>query len=333
MGPYPHTPYDSQLSRVRDLIGNLSVETAAATVQEFVEDTVFHIASALFEAYDVHSLSVAGGLFANVSANRRLTELGVLERLIVHPAMSDAGLAVGAACSSFVKRTGRRPQALADVFLGPSYSQNEMSSLFQGAGYLQVRCGNPEDTLAFALAGGHIVARFYGRAEYGPRALGNRSILAPANDVSVISKLNSKLRRSMIMPFAPVSPSDIGSALYLNTNKTLWSTQFMTVALECTNLMRSDAPAAVHIDNSARPQVVFPNVNPRFYRILDQYRRRTGRISLINTSLNLHEEPMVLSPLDALMTVASAGIDIIQAGETVFVANEALRNILELDYA
>lgn len=319
VGPYPHRIASAHIDRVRELTKGVEVEDSAATVQRFTEDIVCALIRHYQARTGADSVTLAGGLFANVTMNYRITTLPGVRRLFVHPAMSDAGLAVGAASYVYAQRHRRRPAPLTNAFLGPSYRDQEAIGYFREAGF-HVLGDEPTEFLATALAAGRIVARFVGRAEYGPRALGNRSIFAPAGDRSLPGVLNDMLRRSHLMPFAPMTSVRDAPDLYDGVDSASWSARYMTVALPCRPEMVRQSPAAVHRDGTARPQLVDAH-NADLYSLLGRYQSLTGLSSVINTSLNIHDEPMVLSPVDALKSVVAAGIDIVQVGHRVCVAS------------
>jgi carbamoyltransferase len=314
LGPYPHVVFEEQTARIRELIGPRTPETAAATVQRFVEDVVLDLVGHYRHRTGVGTLAVAGGLFANVSLNRRLAEAEFVDSMYVHPAMSDAGLAVGAALQSLAAQTRSKPPALTTAFLGPEFDEAAMAATIRATGFHLRRPPDIERCLARALALGEIVVRFDGRAEYGPRALGNRSILAPATDSALSEVLNKRLQRSTVMPFAPATLAEYADGLYRGLSDAAFSSEFMTVAFRCTPTMADQAPAAVHLDGTARPQVVHAERNPGLHAVLEHYAAMTGIPSVINTSLNLHEEPMVLSPDDALRCAVGARLSVAQIG-------------------
>lgn len=314
LGPYPHGVFEQETARIRELIGPRAPETAAATIQRFIEDVVLDLVAHYCHRTGLATLALAGGLFANVSLNRRLAEAEFVDSMYVHPAMSDAGLAVGAALQSLAAGTRNKPPALATAFLGPEFDETAMAAAIRAIGAHLRRPPDIERCVARALALGQAVVRFDGRAEYGPRALGNRSILAPATDSALPEALNKRLRRSKIMPFAPATLAERADGLYRGLRQAAWSSEFMTIAFHCTPTMAEQAPAAVHTDGTARPQVVHAERNPGLHAVLEHYNAMTGVPSIINTSLNLHEEPMVLSPDDALRCAASARLSLAQIG-------------------
>jgi carbamoyltransferase len=145
--------------------------------------------------------------------------------------------------------------------------------------------------------------------EYGPRALGNRSILYQTADKSVNDWLNKKLSRPGYMPFAPVTLFEFKDICYKNINGAEHAAKFMTIALDCTEWMKQVSPGVVHVDGTARPQLLKEEDNPGYYKILKEYQRITGIPSLINTSFNMHQEPIVCSPEEAIRTFLEAELD------------------------
>ncbi|MGY3129154.1 carbamoyltransferase [Agrococcus sp. UYP33] len=315
VGPYPDRRPDLHNDLVREVIGDTRTVDAAATVQSFLEHLVAEFVSWHLAQTGLRTLVVAGGVFANVSLNRRLAELDAAERLHVHPAMTDAGIALGAAAvTSSVE--GARPAALLDLGLGPAYSDRDCADAFERQGYRVTRPSSaPELVLGAALARGEVVARFVGRAEYGPRALGNRSILAPANDPQMPATLNRMLRRSALMPFAPMARARDAADLFADAPALAAPLRTMTTAILCTAETRGRYPAIVHADGTARPQLL--EDDEAAMSILDELERLTGQRLAINTSFNLHDEPMVCRPSDAARSARTAGIATVQIGSLI----------------
>jgi carbamoyltransferase len=150
--------------------------------------------------------------------------------------------------------------------------------------------------------------------EYGPRALGYRSFLCSASDPEINNRLNQWLGRTEFMPFAPVTLFEHCRERYLEIDKCAESARFMTITCDCTSLMKQESPAAVHIDGTARPQIVRREDSPELHAILEEYYRITGIPTLINTSFNMHEEPIVCTPEDALRAFEEAGLDFLFMG-------------------
>jgi carbamoyltransferase len=314
LGPYPDRRPEQHNELVRRLIADAQLEDAAATVQDFLERSVCRFIRTQVERTGVHTVVVAGGVFANVSLNRRVAELEVVERLHVHPAMTDAGIALGAAVT-LAARHGIAAAPLSSAALGPDYDDDVAAAAFHAAGYQVGHPGRPaEHVLAEALAAGQVVARFAGRAEYGPRALGQRSIFAPATDPEIPARLNHLLHRSTVMPFAPMARRADAERWFCADPALDAPLSFMTAAVRVTREARTRYPAIVHSDGTARPQLVGPGP---LEDMLSELERRSGASVVVNTSFNLHDEPMVCTPQDAARSAKTAGIQIVQVGQLV----------------
>ena len=312
VGPYPDRRPDLHNDLVREVIGGSPVVDAAATVQSFLEQLIAEFVTWHLTQTGQRKHVVTGGVFANVSLNRRLADLGALDRLHVHPAMTDAGIALGAAAVTSAAE-GTPPRPLRGLGIGPAYSDQECAQAFEREGYHVTSPSlDAEVVLGATLARGEVVARFVGGAEYGPRALGNRSILAPATDPRMPARLNRMLRRSMIMPFAPMARSRDAVDLFADVPALADSLRTMTAAIPCTAETRRRYPAVVHADGTARPQLL--DDHEAATSILDELERRTGQRVIINTSFNLHDEPMVCRPTDAASSARAAGIATVQIG-------------------
>ncbi|MBN2381666.1 carbamoyltransferase [bacterium] len=259
------------------------------------------------------SLALAGGVFANVKLNQQIKEAGV-QNIFIQPAMGDEGLSLGAALSSAARRGTGYPRPLETVFLGPEFSLATMQAAIQTAGLKYEQPESIEEKVAELLADGKVIARYDGRIEYGPRALGNRSILYHTQDKTVNDWLNKRLNRTEFMPFAPVTLYEYADQCYEQLEGAWNAARFMTITFPCTPWMKRTSPAVVHVDGTARPQILRECDNPGYYRMLDHYRRLTGIPSLINTSFNMHEEPIVCTPDDAIRAFVQSQLDYLALG-------------------
>jgi carbamoyltransferase len=284
---------------VRHLASIYAKPVVAAAFQRVLEEVGSEYIAHYQRKTGLRNLVLSGGVIANVKANQRFYEIPGIEKVFVHPHMGDGGCGVGAALL-VEARNGLRPYRLRDVYWGPEYAPDEIRAELVKEGLAWEEPADMEGTIARLLAEGNIVARFDGRMEYGPRALGNRSILYHAKDPSVNLWLNKQLQRTEYMPFAPMSLWDERQRCYENISGAEQAAEFMTITLNCTRWFREACPAAVHVDGTARPQLVRQEVNPRVHRILTEYQRITGIPAIINTSFNMHEEPIVCSPGDAI---------------------------------
>ena len=203
------------------------------------------------------------------------------------------------------------PKPLKTVNLGRKYSNQEIQLILDKISIDYKKPDNIEKEIAKLILEGKIIAHFNGRMEYGPRALGNRSILASATDININKSLNERLRRTEFMPFAPAILAEHAKDMYENWNENNIPSQFMTMTFNVTDKHKKLAPATVHIDGTARPQVVNYSDNSRFYNIIKNYYELTGIPIIINTSFNIHEEPIVNTPSEALKILKQSSVDIL----------------------
>jgi carbamoyltransferase len=289
-------------------------EDLASSMQQILEEIGGAYIQHWVEKTGCGDVALAGGVFANVKLNQRVHELNNVDSVFIHPGMGDEGLAMGAAfalSASLGKTSGVQlgSAKLTDVYFGPSYSEKEIGRAIETAGCPAKYIPDIERKIAELLAQGCVVARFDGRMEYGPRALGSRSILYQATDPTVNDWLNKRLQRTEFMPFAPVTLEEFADQCYENLDGARYPAKFMTITFDCTSWMKKHCPAVVHVDGTARPQLINQEMNPSYYRILEEYYKLTGLPSVINTSFNMHEEPIVCSPEDAIRAFTEGNID------------------------
>jgi carbamoyltransferase len=297
-------------------------EDLASSMQQILEDVCCAYIEHWVERTQCRNVAVAGGVFANVKLNQSIHELRNVRSLSIHPGMGDEGLAVGAALAasaSLGKSSGQNISAskLTDVYLGPTYGRKQIEDAIGSRGLAARFVPDVEPKIAELLAQGHVVARFEGRMEYGPRALGNRSILYQATDPTVNNWLNKRLKRTEFMPFAPVTLEEFADQCYENLDAARYPAKFMTITFNCTPWMKQHCPAVVHVDGTARPQLIDRETNPSYYRILEEYRKLTGLPSVINTSFNMHEEPIVCTPEDAVRGFEDGHLDYLAIGNFI----------------
>ncbi|MFX0202473.1 MAG: carbamoyltransferase [Candidatus Hodarchaeota archaeon] len=294
-------------------------EDLASSMQEILEEEVCAYAQYWTEKTRCGDLALAGGVFANVKLNQRIHELENVRSIFIHPGMGDEGLAVGAALGLYYEMAPS-PQAISggyrlkNVYFGPCYSDNEIKAEIDAAGLEAEYINDIEVRIAKLLSEGFVVGRFDGGMEYGPRALGNRSILYQATDPTVNDWLNKNLKRTEFMPFAPVTLKEFEDQCYENMDGARYPAKFMTITFDCTPWMKKTCPAVVHVDGSARPQIIEREVNPSYYKIVDEYRKITGLPTIINTSFNMHEEPIVCTPFDSIRSFKMGHLDYLAIG-------------------
>lgn len=296
----------------RSLAQQFAKRDIAAAYQRVLEDVTQQAVAYWIKKTGLKNVAVSGGVHANVKLNQRIREIPGVESVFVYPNMGDGGCGTGAGMLIFDGRT--MTKGVSNVYYGPGYSSKQIESALDKEGIDYTEPANIEYQIADLLTKNHIVARFDGRMEYGPRALGNRSILYPAQDPEVNQWLNHQLGRTEFMPFAPAVLAEESHRLFHNLKGCEKTAEFMTITFDCTEAMKSACPAAVHVDGTARPQLVSESTNPSFHRVLRAYCDRTGIPAIINTSFNMHEEPIVCSPQDAIRAFLQGNIDYLAIG-------------------
>ena len=294
----------------------------AAAYQTVLEEIVCKQVEHFVRTTAIGKVVLSGGVAANVKMNQRIHEVAGVESVYVHPGMGDGGCGLGAALLKSVE-LGATPRRLENAYLGPEFSDKQIEQELRSAGCKFERFERIEPEIARLIASDRVVARFNGRMEYGPRALGNRSILYPATDPKVNQWLNHRLGRTEFMPFAPATLDEDRDKYYIGMEGTEFTSQFMTITFQCTPEMIEKCPAAVHIDGTARPQLVSEQSNSSFYQIIQEYKKLTGIGSVINTSFNMHEEPIVCTPADAIRAFQLGRLDYLAIGNFL-VASDSL---------
>jgi carbamoyltransferase len=293
-------------------------EDLAAVYQRILEEMVCNFISYYLKKYNQSRVALAGGLFANVKANQRIAELPEVEEIFVHPGMGDVGVGTGAALQVAFDNERTHSYRLKDVYFGTEYSDEEIEKFLDKYALKYQKIDDIECAIAELLAEDKIVGRFDGRMEYGPRALGNRSILVQAIDSNINDSLNKKLKRTEFMPFAPVIlMEDADKCFTAVYRKAMHPATFMTITFDCTDFMKKTMPAAVHVDGTARPQLITKEINASYYKIVKEYKKLTGIPGIINTSFNMHEEPIVASPEDAIRSFLDGNLDYLAIGNFV----------------
>ena len=289
-------------------INQLSREDLAYNMQLFLENRMMELFNYLHELYpDYKKIVVAGGVFANVKLNQRLNELDWVDEIYIYPAMNDAGLALGSALMKSVQIGERISEKFDDVFLGVEYSKTEVDSLWKKYSGIK-RIKYDKKIVAKYLNDGNIIGWFKGRFEFGPRALGARSILVNPTEKKTHVDLNIRLGRDEIMPFAPIVLAEKANEVFVTNNKSHYTAEFMTLCYQTREEWIDKIPAVVHeIDKSARPQIVYKK-NP-FYDILVEYEKISKIPVLLNTSFNIHGEPIIDAPEQALGHLRNNVID------------------------
>jgi carbamoyltransferase len=284
----------------------------AATVQRRLEEVLIELAGALHERTGDRDLVMAGGVALNCVANTRLWREGPFERIWVQPASGDSGTALGAAMH-VAAELGDTVAPMPTAALGREWSDGELAAWLGTAAVAHQRPDDVADAVAEALADNQVVAWFQGRSEYGPRALGHRSLLADPRRPDNLEKLNDIKGREQFRPIAPMVLADRAAEIFDGP----LPSPFMLFTHDVRPGWAERIPAVVHVDGTARIQTVDPAAEPLLARMLERFEARTGVPVVVNTSLNTAGRPMVDDPRDALECFGSSPVDLLAIGPFV----------------
>ncbi len=277
-------------------------DVIAGGVQAFLEEWLCTWVRNCIRSTGIPRVALAGGLFMNVKANKAVSELDCVDELFIFPSGGDESGSIGAAMLVHYLEGGVSPEPLNDLYLGPEYTDPEILLALSDLRHPGVQwklLENVPEAVGRLLASGEIVAYFGGRMEFGARALGNRSILAHPGNLEHIRTLNESIKgRDFWMPFAPALLDRRASEYILNPKAV--PAPYMVLAFDTTSRYREIAAAIHPWDRTARPQIVTSEQNPMLHRILSEFERLTGCGALLNTSFNLHGEPIVMTPRDGV---------------------------------
>jgi carbamoyltransferase len=328
----------------------------AASLQAVTEEVVLRMTRALAKETGMKNLCLAGGVALNCVANGKVLRDGKFDGIWIQPAAGDAGGALGAALCAYhlfqgrPRSVGGASDAMRGAFLGPEYGQGEIESRLRANGARFRVLGDDEviDVTAQALTDGKAVGWFQGRMEFGPRALGARSVLGDARSPAMQKTLNLKVKyRESFRPFAPsVLREDVadwfeleGDSPYMlfvanvveNRRREMTAEEKAMFGIDQLNVVRSEVPAITHVDYSARIQTVHEETNPRYHALLTRFKALTGCPVIVNTSFNVRGEPIVCTPEDAFHCFMGTEIDVLVAGNCLL-RKEEQDPALKLDY-
>ena len=288
------------------------------TLQKLTEDLFLDYLNDLHIRYPEYTkLCFAGGLFANVKLNQKINELNWVEEIYILPCMGDEGLSLGSAIYKSVEvGDWKKPKRLKNLFFGTEYSDSEIEEVSKN--YDVNRIEYKVEEIAKDLDYGLIIGWFQNGFEFGPRALGARSILVRPTDKETHSELNRRLKRNDIMPFAPVVLSEYFDNIFYPT-KSKYTAEFMTLCYETKEEWIPKISAVIQkSDKTARPQIVVKENNPKFWNILNEYNKISGIPVLLNTSFNIHNEPIINHPQYAFRSLMDGVIDKLVIGNYVY---------------
>ena len=284
----------------------------AYAVQEACEIAMMSVVRMAMQKTGSRNLCMAGGVALNSKANGKIAASGLVDKIFVQPAASDDGVALGAALAPYLDAGGKLPnRAMRHAYLGPAFEDDAIEPILRTYKLRYTRLDDVAATAAELLAQGKIIGWFQGRMEFGPRALGSRSILADPRDPEMNAKVNNAVKfREWWRPFAPSLKKEAASD-YLESAT---DSPFMILTAQVRPEKRSIIPAVTHVDGSARPQTVEKEINPLYWRLIDEFGKRTGVPVIMNTSFNLRGEAIVHTPTDAVRTFFSSGMDALCIG-------------------
>jgi carbamoyltransferase len=328
----------------------------AASVQAVTEEVVLRMARALRTETGMRNLCLAGGVALNCVANGKVLREGIYDGIWIQPAAGDAGGALGAALSAYhlhlrkPRQIVNTPDAMSGSYLGPSFAESEIEQRLAAAG-ARFSVLTPDaliDQTAKALANEQAVGWFQGRMEFGPRALGGRSILADPRSSTMQKVLNLKVKyRESFRPFAPSVLREHVSEWFeldadspymllvapvrMERRRKMTEVQDALFGIDKLNVVRSDIPAVTHVDYSARVQTVHEQTNPAYHALIARFRELTGCPGIVNTSFNVRGEPIVCTPEDAFRCFMGTEIEVLAIGNC-FLRKEDQDPALKLDY-
>ncbi|MDP2673195.1 MAG: carbamoyltransferase C-terminal domain-containing protein [Nanoarchaeota archaeon] len=298
-------------------------DNVSGAIQKLTEELTLEWISKATYKTGIHNISLSGGVFMNVKAAMRIAQLPEVEKIFVMPSAGDESNVIGACFYGYKIYCNEKnlvfdPKPIKDLYLGPEYDEFYIFEYIKKSNlekrYKITKPKNINKKVSELLAKGEVVARCSGKSEWGARALGNRSILANPKNKDTIRIINEKIKgRDFWMPFTP-SILDKDIERYIKNPKKIFA-PYMAITFESKETAKEDLVAAIHpYDFTVRPQVVLEKWNPDYYEIIENFKKLTGIGGILNTSFNLHGEPNVLTPEDAIHTVDNSGINYLVLG-------------------
>ena len=279
----------------------------AASFQYFLEEICLMITKFWLLKTNQSNLSIAGGVGLNVKVNQRIWEKLDLNDLYVQPAAGDAGLVLGA-CALVNKRNNLYPiKLLENMYLGPSYESDQCTKYLENSGLNFYEVSDVAKRAAVFIKEGMVIGWFQGRMEFGPRALGNRSVLADPTRDKMQDHVNLKIKfREEFRPFCPTTTLDYAESIFVKPK----ISPYMTIAFTALEGISNFIPAVIHLDNTSRPQTLTREANPLYFQLLIELEKLNKYPVVLNTSMNVRGEPMCLTPLDAIDFFVNTNIDV-----------------------
>jgi carbamoyltransferase len=310
---------------LKEEVAKFSREDIAAAAQSSLEAIICSLVSDSVEKTGLKNICLAGGVFSNVRLNQKIRELRGVNDIFVYPNMGDDGLCAGAVYHKLLNEDKTPSSPIKTLYLGPNLSNDRMLKELSSKGYRIETPDNLIDTMVNLLSKEQVLALARGRAEFGPRALGNRSILLTPDSPNLSLSLNNRLGRNDFMPFAPIIASNLAKQALIDYSDSQFSARHMVTTYDVKPEFKRNCPAVVHVDGSVRPQVVFREDNQFLFELLNRWYEKTGKLGLINTSYNMHESPIASLEKDVISTFESNAVDYLVFPP--FIASQKLGNI------
>ena len=312
---YKYKPKDNFFYYKKKLDG-LRFDTISFALQKFTEDLLLNWFKNISKKYKCNNFVFSGGVAQNIKATKKILENNKINSIFIPPGPGDESLCIGAVYCK-LSRLGIKKNEITNIinpYVGASFKDEELKFIFKEKNLKVIKTNNKK--IAKLLSKGEIIARFsFEKNEFGPRALGNRSILADPRRSDILNVINKKIKvRDFWMPFAPsVIDEDLNKYFILKKNHKPY---FMTIACDTTDLGKKMIPAAIHpFDKTARPQLVLKKNNSSYYNLIKEFKKISGVGVLLNTSFNLHGEPIVFTPKDAIKTLKNSGLKYLYIGK------------------
>ncbi|UCD07648.1 MAG: hypothetical protein JSW41_01620, partial [Candidatus Aenigmatarchaeota archaeon] len=309
---------------LRELLSENEKKDIAAGAQKVLEDIVYELVSNSIEETGIKNLLLSGGVFLNVKLNKTISEMDEVKDVRIFPAAGDAGIPIGAALLVNRNLSNIRTNEFSSPYMGGSWKDEEILETLKKSNY-RIKweySDNIEGRSAEMLAKGMMGGWFQGRMEMGPRALGNRTVIADPRDVNSPTRLNTTIkRRPAFQPFCQSMLKE-NEKYYLINPKGI-DGSYMIMAFESTERGLKETPAVVHIDNSIRPQLLNRNQNQKFYELLKEFYKITGVPVVLNTSLNRSHEPIVNRPDEAIYDLVHGKLDFLAMGNYLIKLNHS----------
>lgn len=313
--------YEILKARIKELSAGMSKEDIAYACQKVAEQVVVNETRRVIKKHfnsQTIGIALAGGVFANVRINQMLYEMPEVNNIFVQPAMGDSGLAIGAAILAGIEINKEDPSQyrFTNTYIGPNYD-NQVKAFTETITHeaTVVKMQQPAKEIAQMMKDNLVVGFWQGSMEWGPRALGKRSMILNTFDKSVNDSVNKRLSRTEFMPFAPSIIDYMMNTYIPSYDPNCPAADYMTITYDVAQEHHEELQAVVHVDGTARPQTVRKETNPYYYEIIDEFYRLTGCGAIVNTSFNAHEEPIVSSPQSAYKALKEDRIDVLVLNE------------------